>query len=230
MLEFLKILFGQKKKRINKSPKKSNAPTKAKASVHTVKCTHTASVDCGKCCTTTTLQSPAPASVDATVEEKKSVAVAVEAAPETVETTFETVEENAEREEPKEEVRPGAYSIKLVKEGTYVFQLLGEEDEVIITSGEYTLKRSCVSGIQSVKKNGATENIEDQTAEKVIKTPNPKYEVFSDEKNKLRFRLKAPNGYVILTSSAYNSKKACLKAIEKARVCSQTDQINDYTK
>ena len=223
MLEFLKILFGQKKKRINKSPKQSNAPTKAKASAHTVKCTHTASADRGKCCTTTALQAPAPASVDVTVEEKKSVSVAVEAAP-------ETVENEAEREEPKEEVRPGAYSIKLVKEGTYVFQLLGEEDEVIITSGEYTLKRSCVSGIQSVKKNGATENIEDQTAEKVIKTPNPKYEVFSDEKNKLRFRLKAPNGYVILTSSAYNSKKACLKAIEKARACSQTDQINDYTK
>ena len=224
MLDFLKKILGKKKKRTNMVRKKNNSPSRTKTSVHTVKCTHTASANRGKCCTTTTIQAPVAVNVDAIIEKKSPVAVAVEPAPEPV------VEKEAEREEPKEEVRPGAYSIKLVKEGTYVFQLLGEEDEVIITSCEYTLKRSCVSGIQSVKKNGATENIEDQTAEKVIKTPNPKYEVFSDEKNKLRFRLKAPNGYVILTSSAYNSKKACLKAIEKARVCSQTEQINDYTK
>ena len=222
MFDFLKKILGRKKKKANKPQRKNNSQNNAKASAHTVKCTHTVSVDKCKCCTTA-VQTPTTVAVEAPAEEIKAVAVATEDAP-------EIVEKEAEREEVDAKAPRGAYAIKLVKEGIYVFHLLGEAGEVIITSGEYTLKRSCVSGIQSVKKNGSTENIEDQTAEKVIKKLNPKYEVYLDENSKLRFRLKAPNGYIVLTSSAYNSKKACLRAIEKARVSSQTNLINDLTK
>ena len=134
--------------------------------------------------------------------------------------------------EPEESVdipKP-QYVIKLVKKDVYKFELLSAEGKTVIKSGEYTLKRSCVSGIQSVKKNGATENIDDRTVEAPEKVPNPKYEISVDENSKYRFALKAPNGYVILTSSAYTSKKACMKAVDTVRTNSQTEKINDTTK
>ena len=124
----------------------------------------------------------------------------------------------------------GAYVIKLSKSGIYKFELVSPEGKMIVRSGEYTLKRSCVSGIQSVRKNGSTENIEDQTVEKPVKTPNPKFEVFTDEASKYRFSLKAPNGYVILTSSAYASKKSCMKAIENVRAYSSAEKVEEPEK
>jgi uncharacterized protein YegP (UPF0339 family) len=87
-----------------------------------------------------------------------------------------------------------------------------------------------VSGIQSVRKNGSTENTEDRTLENPTKAQNPKYEITVDDNSKYRFSLKAPNGYVILTSSAYVSKKTCIKVIEAIRAYSHTDKINDLTK
>jgi uncharacterized protein YegP (UPF0339 family) len=144
------------------------------------------------------------------------------------EPVIDQVEEIAVEREAVEKIKDnteGAYVIKTLKGDIYKFDLTGPEGKTVIRSGEYTLKRSCVSGIQSVQKNGATENVEDRTADKIVKAPNPKYEIFLDEAEKYRFSLKAPNGYVILTSNAYVSKKSCLKAIENVRLYSKTEKV-----
>ena len=185
-------------------------------------------------------------------EEKK---VTVASAPEISEKTIvkealveetpvitEPIEKEAKKEavesQVTEDVAPAApespagpeYIIKLSDDGIYTFELVGADGKVIIKSGDYTLKRSCVSGIQSVRKNGSAENGEDRTEENYAKAPNPKYEITVDEKNKYRFSLKAPNGYVILTSQAYNAKRTCMRAVNLVRKNSFTENINDTTK
>ena len=45
----------------------------------------------------------------------------------------------------------------------------------------------------------------------------PKFEWFKDKSGKFRFRLKAPNGEIIATGEAYNSKEACANGIESIK-------------
>ena len=47
--------------------------------------------------------------------------------------------------------------------------------------------------------------------------PEPKFEWFKDKAGKFRFRLKAPNGEIIATGEAYNSKDACVNGIESVK-------------
>lgn len=44
-----------------------------------------------------------------------------------------------------------------------------------------------------------------------------KFEYFKDKKGKYRFRLKAPNGQIIASSEAYESKDSCLNGIESVK-------------
>lgn len=46
-----------------------------------------------------------------------------------------------------------------------------------------------------------------------IMEKQPKFEMFRDKENKIRFRLKAPNGEIICQSEAYESKQACKDTI-----------------
>ena len=144
-----------------------------------------------------------------------------------------TTEEACHSESVKNETVPaesGKYLIKLSSSGIYTFLLKSPKGDTVVSSGEYTLKRSCVSGIQSVRKNGVTENIEDRTDERVEKKPNPKYEIYLAENDKYRFRLKAPNGYVILDSQAFVSKKNCLRTIENVRKYCSSEEVEEVSK
>lgn len=221
MLDFIKKLFKKSKKSSHKKPSRPTQSCKA---------AHRPEYCCKKA------ENPQACPVKPVCE--------VKSVPDTKPTVAEPVEQveqvkpdlpvEESREEPRAEKsvadQDGAYVIKALKGGIYKFDLTTPEGKTVVRSGEYTLKRSCVSGIQSVQKNGATENVEDRTAEKVVKAPNPKYEIFADDNEKYRFSLKAPNGYVILTSSAYASKKSCLKAIENVRAYSQTAKIEEQIK
>ncbi len=44
-----------------------------------------------------------------------------------------------------------------------------------------------------------------------------KFEWFKDKAGKFRFRLKAPNGEIIATSEAYESKDGCMNGIESVK-------------
>ena len=152
------------------------------------------------------------------------------------ETSVAVVEEpvvNNNAEIPCDEIKNaenGKYLIKLSASGIYTFSLKSPKGDTIVSSSDYTLKRSCVSGIQSVRKNGTTEYIEDQTEEKIEKKPNPKYEIYLSENEKYRFRLKAPNGYVILDSQPFVSKKNCLRTIENVRKYCASEDVDEANK
>ena len=49
------------------------------------------------------------------------------------------------------------------------------------------------------------------------------FEVYTDAKGEQRFRLKAPNGEIILASEGYNTKAACVNGIESVKENSALD-------
>ncbi len=53
------------------------------------------------------------------------------------------------------------------------------------------------------------------------------YEVYSDAKGEQRFRLKAPNGEILLASEGYTTKDACLSGINSVKKNSALDERFD---
>lgn len=55
-----------------------------------------------------------------------------------------------------------------------------------------------------------------------------KFEIYNDKSGRLRFRLKATNGQIILSSQGYKNKAGCMKGIES--VMKNSDSLNNFTK
>jgi len=53
----------------------------------------------------------------------------------------------------------------------------------------------------------------------------PKFEIYKDAAGKFRFRLKAPNGEIIATGEAYESKDGCKKGIESVKTNAPKAQV-----
>ena len=45
----------------------------------------------------------------------------------------------------------------------------------------------------------------------------PKFEIYMDSAEKYRWRLKAPNGKIIVAGEAYSSKAACMNGINSVK-------------
>ena len=104
----------------------------------------------------------------------------------------------------------------IIKEGKggYRFNLVASNGQVIASASEsYSGKSSCLSGVESVRKNCAA-HVEDQTKEGYETLTNPKYEVYKDKAGEFRFRLKARNGEVIAIGEGYKAKSSCLNGID----------------
>ncbi len=97
------------------------------------------------------------------------------------------------------------------------FDLKASNGEVIGTSEVYSSEAACLNGIESVKKNSAIANTEDQTADPIVSVKNPKFEMYLDKAGEYRFRLKAKNGEPILVSEGYKAKSSCLNGIESVK-------------
>ena len=89
--------------------------------------------------------------------------------------------------------------------------------EVIATSEVYTTLSACKNGIASVQKNAPDAAVEDQTVEGYAAQKHPKFEVYTDKKGEIRFRLTAGNGQEIAASEGYKSKASCLNGVESVR-------------
>ena len=109
----------------------------------------------------------------------------------------------------------GKFVVKETKSGIK-FNLKAGNGEVIATSEVYKSEKSCLNGIESVKKN-CTAAIEDQTVEGYETLKHPKYEVYTDKAGEFRFRLKATNGEIIAVSEGYKAKPSCLNGIESVK-------------
>ena len=57
----------------------------------------------------------------------------------------------------------------------------------------------------------------------------PKFEIYKDTTEKLRFRLKAPNGEIIASGEAYESKDSCKNGIESVKINAPKAEIVDTT-
>ena len=110
----------------------------------------------------------------------------------------------------------GKFVVKEVKTG-FKFDLKAGNGEVIATSEVYTAEKTCLNGIESVRKNAVEAKLEDQTVENFETVSNPKFEVYVDKAGEFRFRLKARNGEIIATGEGYKAKASCLNGIESIR-------------
>ncbi|MDR1800748.1 MAG: YegP family protein [Lachnospiraceae bacterium] len=102
----------------------------------------------------------------------------------------------------------GKFIVKGAKNGGAVFNLLASNGEVIGTSEVYSSKAAALKGVESVKKNAGAD-VEDTTIGESKK--NPKYEIYQDKGGGYRFRLKATNGEIILSSEGYKAKDSAKK-------------------
>lgn len=107
----------------------------------------------------------------------------------------------------------GKFVIKHTKTGIK-FDLKATNGQVIATSEVYNSKEACKNGIESVRKNSAIAQIEDQTVENPIKQKHPKYQLFKDKAGEFRFNLTATNGQIIAVSEGYTTIANCFNGIQ----------------
>ena len=93
----------------------------------------------------------------------------------------------------------GKFVIKTTASGKFRFNLVAANGQIIADSENYSSIESCRNGVESVRKNAPTANLEDQTVEGFETKANPKFEVYIDKAGEYRFRLKARNGERIAT-------------------------------
>ena len=110
----------------------------------------------------------------------------------------------------------GTFEIKTVNTGT-MFNLKASNAQVVATSQVYKSRRSCLKGVEAVRRAAADAATEDQTAEGFKKAANPKFEVYADKRGEFRFRLKAKNGQIVAVGEGYTTLKACLAGVESVK-------------
>ena len=119
----------------------------------------------------------------------------------------------------------GTYRVIKTNTG-YRFVLVADNGELLASSEIYSHLDSCTIGIESVKKH-----LDSQTADLTIEATeisNPKFELYVDRVGEYRFRLKARNGAIILTSEGYKTKVACLNAIQRTKKAGKSDYVEKY--
>ena len=110
----------------------------------------------------------------------------------------------------------GKFVIKETANGGFKFDLKAGNGEVIASSQIYKSEKACRTGVESVRNNALAE-VEDQTVENFEVKKHPKYEMYTDKRGEIRFRLKAKNGEIIATSEGYKKKASALNGIESIK-------------
>ncbi|MCV2868316.1 YegP family protein [Defluviimonas sp. WL0002] len=96
----------------------------------------------------------------------------------------------------------GKFELYQDKAGEFRFRLKAGNGQVILASEGYKSKASAMNGIDSVRRNGATDE---------------RYERKETKAGKHMFNLKATNGQVIGTSESYESAAARENGIESVK-------------
>ena len=107
----------------------------------------------------------------------------------------------------------GKFVVSEVKTGVK-FNLKANNGQVIASSQVYKTFKTCMKGINSIKKNAPIAAIEDQTVEDYATAKNPKWEIYLDKAGEFRFRLKARNGQIICAGEGYKQMYGCKNGIE----------------
>lgn len=107
----------------------------------------------------------------------------------------------------------GKFEIKTDKAGEYRFNLKASNGQVILSSEGYKAKPSCMSGIESVKKNSA---LDERFVRKQTATGH-------------KFDLKSSNGQIVGTSEVYNSIASMENGISSVKKNAPTATIDDQS-
>ena len=102
------------------------------------------------------------------------------------------------------------------------FCLQAENGRRLATSRTYATLDACKKGIASLIANAPTVPLVDSTAGE--RAPNPKIEIVAAAAG-IGFVLKSANGKSVLTSPAYATKKACLRAVSMLRLGVQNAEV-----
>ena len=106
----------------------------------------------------------------------------------------------------------GKFLIRTVPSGVK-FDLKAPNGQTILTSEVYCTLVACRKGIESVRRSVPLAPVEDQTQPGKALS-HPKFELYRDQAQNYRFRLKARNGAIIAVSDAYTAKASALSGIE----------------
>jgi uncharacterized protein YegP (UPF0339 family) len=108
----------------------------------------------------------------------------------------------------------GKFEVYADKGGEFRFRLKAGNGEVILASEGYKQKSSAMNGIESVKKNAASD---------------ARFERKETKAGKHMFNLKATNGQVIGTSESYSSASACENGIKSVMTNAPGAAVVDTT-
>jgi uncharacterized protein YegP (UPF0339 family) len=96
------------------------------------------------------------------------------------------------------------------------FVLKATNGEIIGTSETYTTPAAKDNGIQAIIST-LSATVEVEQVDQIADDTNGVFELFTDVKSQTRFRLKSPNGEIILQSEGYTSKAGALNGIDSVR-------------
>ena len=108
----------------------------------------------------------------------------------------------------------GKFIISARTNGEYQFNLKASNGQVILTSQGYSLKSSCINGIDSVKTNAADLS---------------KFESKMSTNEKYFFNLKAANGQIIGSSQMYTTEAARDNGIQSVHTNAPMATVEDET-
>ena len=94
------------------------------------------------------------------------------------------------------------FEIFKAKNGEFYFSLFAKNGQKILGSEGYSSKAACLNGIESVRKNAASEE---------------NFETKTSKDGSFFFNLKSPNGQVIGKSEMYQSKSGVTGGIESVQ-------------
>ncbi len=125
----------------------------------------------------------------------------------------------------------GTFIYYKTPKGNFNFRLKAPNKETIaVCEGAYADLKSCKAGIDSVRKFGTIDKIEDQTLAKGYATlTNPKFEIYLDKQGKFRYRLRANNGNLIcISEEGYATKASCKAGIASVgRWAPEADMVSE---
>ena len=110
---------------------------------------------------------------------------------------------------------PAKFQIKSAKDGSFFFNLLAANGEVVLTSQMYATKATAKKGIASVKNNAAESG---------------QYEQLTNRAGKHYFVLKAKNSQVIGTGQAYSGTTAVKNGIKSVSKNAPKAGVEDDSK
>jgi uncharacterized protein YegP (UPF0339 family) len=109
---------------------------------------------------------------------------------------------------------PGKFELYKDKAGEFRFRLKASNGQNVLASEGYKTKKSCLNGIESVKKNS-------QNPDRFAKKTTPS--------GKFRFSVTASNGQIVGTSQNYDSESGCTNGMKSVANAANGAATDDQT-